>query len=473
MTFNSDDEKRVIQQFYSQYPQHTITELVPEARDGQWFQKVCSSGVKCDALVISGHFGGLFFGEKKIPTLSMQEMFEASCNGSCRGVFENVKSVYLMGCNTLATKKKDHRSIEQYLNVLVNDGFPLEHAERVAASRYANFGESIENKMKMIFPQAEVIFGFDSTGPLGTQAAPLVMRALQQSSTQDIHRIGISPNALTNAFKGKNIRITQADAQTHALRGLRCNAVSAHPSYDTMAQLFNRKQSKNNYDVIFELKNKQNLTHYLINNPDDSIQFHKNSYSILNETQSMLGIQKSINDLLHEVGYMDNNEYVRTSTSLIDRHINKLNYIKTEQICDMAQRSPNLPASPHWSLPYPGTDSFKSVINLCFQYRTHAFKSFQINQSQPLGSCLARAGHAGDDWNCLNSNSHSLDLESCLASAQRNPAPENGDDMRWFCWDRLKEQRRINQAQCLVLSKSMNSLGNRIKSNWNCLNQLK
>lgn len=106
MTFNSADEKQAFSQVYSQYPQAKIIELVPENGHAQWLKKSCENKTKCDILLISGHFGGLFFGENKLATLSMDEMFERSCQQDCPGIFENVKSVYLMGCNTLASKKE-------------------------------------------------------------------------------------------------------------------------------------------------------------------------------------------------------------------------------------------------------------------------------------------------------------------------------------------------------------------------------
>ena len=193
MTFNSTDEKAALEKVYAQDPSAKFIELVPTNNDPHWLQNACRQKVSCDVLLISGHFGGLFFGEKTIPTLSLEDMLKQSCEEKCPGVFENVKSVYLMGCNTLASKKADHRTPFTYMQALVYDGFPLENAELVATARYTRFGESIENKMRMIFPKAEVIFGFDSTAPKGAIAGPLFAKALAQSSTQDLATIGASP----------------------------------------------------------------------------------------------------------------------------------------------------------------------------------------------------------------------------------------------------------------------------------------
>lgn len=111
-----------------------MIELVPEKRSTAASTKSCqalqTAGDQCDSLLISGHFGGLFFGEQKSTTLSLSEMLETKKQGLCPAVFEKPQSVFLMGCNTLSGNS-DHRSVSDYLRVLVGDGFPLDLAEGV------------------------------------------------------------------------------------------------------------------------------------------------------------------------------------------------------------------------------------------------------------------------------------------------------------------------------------------------------
>ena len=62
-------------------------------------------GVRCDMLVISGHFDGAteFYSDQVAASeyLPVAEMERASCSDSCPGLFSQLKEVYLFGCNTL------------------------------------------------------------------------------------------------------------------------------------------------------------------------------------------------------------------------------------------------------------------------------------------------------------------------------------------------------------------------------------
>lgn len=473
MTFNSADEKQALQNAYAADPTTTFTELVPTNKDPLWLKKACQAQTKCDVLLISGHFGGLFFGEKTIPTLSISDMFEQSCDAGCPTIFENVKSVYLMGCNTLASKKADHRSIDEYLRVLVNDGFPLENAEMVASSRYANFGESIENKMRMIFPQAQVIFGFDSTGPRGAIAGPLLGKALQMSSAADRATIGASPAALSAVFKKLNARVTAADKASQKSRDLRCALISEKPSLESVSQAFTAEKVRGNFDAALEMKNTSALAQYLSTHADISKEFYKVGTDILKQSSSMLGLQKKVYDLFLNLRLIPEDVHLRYSTSAFENFLSGgLDYIRTEQLCYMAETTPQLQMDPSWSMVPANFKSFSGVLASCFKEpRGQSFKAIQLTGKKTVEKCLI-ASNGSVDWFCLTKTPQELDLNSCLFAAARNPDIENADNMRWYCWDRLREQMRISPSECLALSKSFNILGNRIKSNWNCLNAI-
>lgn len=137
-----------------------------ENSETTWFTKACDAGVKCDVLVVSGHFGGSFFGQTKL-TLGLKELEQRSCDNRCDGVIGHLKETYLMGCNTLASKVKDARTPEQYLAVLVHDGIARADAERVVAARYGPFGSSFADRMERAFEGTPIIYGFSSVGPSG------------------------------------------------------------------------------------------------------------------------------------------------------------------------------------------------------------------------------------------------------------------------------------------------------------------
>ena len=474
MTFNSADEKQAMQNAYASDPSATFTELVPNSNDPLWLKKACQAQVKCDVLLISGHFGGLFFGEKTIPTLSVEDMFQQSCDANCPGIFENVKSVYLMGCNTLATKKADHRSIDEYLRVLVNDGFPLENAEMVAAARYAHFGESIENKMRMVFPKAQVIFGFDSTGPKGATAGPLLKKALNMSTLADKATIGASAKALTTAFKGLNARLASGNAASLQGRDLRCALNSATPSQESLQQAFAAGKIRANFDAALEMKNPRVLAPYLNKNAEARREFYSVGLDIIKQSSSMLGLQKRVHDLFLSAGLIPQDVHLRATTNAFESFLSGgLDYIRTEQLCFMAETTPQLKQDPNWSLGPADLNTFHGLLSSCFKEpRGESFKNIALSSSKAVDKCLLTTDGSAD-WYCLTKNPLELNLNACLFAAARNPDTENADNMRWYCFDRLREQMRINQSQCLALSKSFNILGNRIKSNWNCLNTLR
>jgi hypothetical protein len=73
-------------------------------------------------VVITAEFAGRFFGSCG-RSLSLQEMEEASCKAHCDGLFHDPKEVFLLACNTLATKDVDMRGPQIYLQVLLDHGF--------------------------------------------------------------------------------------------------------------------------------------------------------------------------------------------------------------------------------------------------------------------------------------------------------------------------------------------------------------
>ena len=62
-------------------------------------QDVSSSGDKCDALVMSGHHTGDWYG--KVGSIKLKDMEELSCDPKYRDWFSNIKALWLDGCNTV------------------------------------------------------------------------------------------------------------------------------------------------------------------------------------------------------------------------------------------------------------------------------------------------------------------------------------------------------------------------------------
>ena len=170
ITINSSDEIEVFKKYLSHSSDFEFVELVPLSEeatpnDTHWFTEACKKGYHCDILVISGHFGGLFFGENHTYVLPVSIMERQSCSRSCPGLLSNVKEVFLFGCNTLAGKQPDHRSPEAYLQVLLDHNMARDMAETVVAARYLPFGLSFKDQMRLVFSNG--IYGFTSLSPLG------------------------------------------------------------------------------------------------------------------------------------------------------------------------------------------------------------------------------------------------------------------------------------------------------------------
>jgi hypothetical protein len=168
----------------------------PERRSNTgWLDKACQSDIQCDVLVISGHFGGSFFGNTGFE-LPLNELEKRSCDNSCKGILNKPKEVFLFGCNTLAEKEKDHRTPAQYLQVLLEDEIPRDEAERIVEARYGALGDSFKDRMRRVFSNAPRIYGFDSVGPSGKTVKPFLERYFQKIPDYGKH--------LSN-FEGENL----------------------------------------------------------------------------------------------------------------------------------------------------------------------------------------------------------------------------------------------------------------------------
>ena len=172
ITINSSDEIEVFKEQIGSEDEFDFVELVPlfeESRPNSthWFPSACRKNYQCDILLISGHFGQLFFGEEHNYILPVEMMEEQACSHTCSGLLSNVKEVFLFGCNTLAGKNRDSRSPEEYLQVLLDHNMARDMAEIVTAGRYMPLGLSFEEQMRIVFAGSARVYGFSSLSPLG------------------------------------------------------------------------------------------------------------------------------------------------------------------------------------------------------------------------------------------------------------------------------------------------------------------
>ena len=191
--------------------------------DPSWLLNACTPETTCDLMVYSAEFAGRFFGKQGV-SLSLQAMEEASCQARCAGLFQRPREVFLLACNTLATKDEDSRSPEEYLRVLLDHGFDRSSAERVVELRYGPLGPSFRESLRRVFAGVPRIYGFSSVAPRGAYTAPMLARYLRGEpdyartllrKTKDNSRNA----ALFDSFKGTSL------AQTYGLTAAEAAAV--------------------------------------------------------------------------------------------------------------------------------------------------------------------------------------------------------------------------------------------------------
>lgn len=138
-----------------------------------WLMDWCRPDLRCDIVVFSGEFAGGFFGNYGIG-LNVPEIEEASCQARCQGLFHDPREVFLLACNTLATKTADNRAPREYLHVLLRHGFSQADAERVVELRYGPLGPSFRESLRRSFMGVPRLYGFSSVAPRGEVTASLL-----------------------------------------------------------------------------------------------------------------------------------------------------------------------------------------------------------------------------------------------------------------------------------------------------------
>ncbi len=167
-TINSSEEKESFQRYL--HPDYfEFVELVKGKSDTGFLARTCKENkVKCDVVLVSGHFGGGFTDNKSF-FLSDSDMEKLSCS-SCPSVLNDATMVYLFGCNTLASKQKSSRTPEEYARVLRDEvGLDSADALATAAVRYSPIGDSFNDRLRRIFNGSAFIGGFGDKAPLGNQ----------------------------------------------------------------------------------------------------------------------------------------------------------------------------------------------------------------------------------------------------------------------------------------------------------------
>ncbi len=186
VTVNSSDEREAFRLNLAE-DQFRFVELVERGR-ADWLASACRQEVRCDVLVVSGHFAGTEFYSSRPDvneTLPIDEVERVQCSESCPGLFSQLKEVYLFGCDTL--KAEPVRSaMPEVVRGLVRAGQPRPEAERLARALSERYTESSRGLMRRLFPDVPAIYGFSSLAPYGRVAGPLLARYFDSDASLEI-----------------------------------------------------------------------------------------------------------------------------------------------------------------------------------------------------------------------------------------------------------------------------------------------
>lgn len=132
-----------------------VLEWMPEGTDSKRsFERMVTSGVKCQALIISGHHTGRWWGPRTSQGIALNDVENYSCNEQTHGFFKDLRYVWLQGCRTLGQEKPAEESAGQ-------DQVTF-HSERVARALDLDGTDRVTNQFRLQQDYAEL---FDAENP--------------------------------------------------------------------------------------------------------------------------------------------------------------------------------------------------------------------------------------------------------------------------------------------------------------------
>jgi hypothetical protein len=185
ITVNSADER---ESFRKHLPagDYEFVELVERGRP-DWLEASCRKQIRCDVLVVSGHFAGSEFYSSRpevTETLKVDEIERVQCGESC-GLFSQLKEVYLFGCDSLKPVAVKSATPE-VIRDLERGGASEADAQAQAAALSTRYAESSQELMRRMFPNVPVIYGFASLAPYGRTSGPLLDRYFEGAASSEV-----------------------------------------------------------------------------------------------------------------------------------------------------------------------------------------------------------------------------------------------------------------------------------------------
>lgn len=239
ITINSPDEKQTFRRFLPA-DKYDFVELVERNRR-DWLASACQAKVSCDVLLISGHHGegNVFFSDSldKDEYLPISELERVGCSDSCPSLFANLKEVYLFGCDTM-NPQAQHTISGEIARSFVREGHSPGEAARLAEVLRAQRGESSRDRMRLVFQDVPVIYGFSSAAPLGPSAASTLTRYFQSVGASEVAR-GRTSSGLLRQFSAQGMVAAPGMRAGDGLAGLRKDVCTFANDRLTEAQRLN------------------------------------------------------------------------------------------------------------------------------------------------------------------------------------------------------------------------------------------
>ena len=232
ITVNSPDEREAFRDLLPK-DKYRFVELAERGRR-DWLGAACHAQVRCDVLVISGHFAGTdFYSSQHGEHLPVEEIERVACSDSCPDLFSQLKEVYLFGCDTLKAEPVKSAAPE-IVRGLVRAGRAPAEATQLAWLLSERNAESARERMRRAFPGVPVIYGFSSLAPYGRVAGPMLRGYLQGVSADSVGSGEVS-RALLKLFGPSSMVATEGSQAGDAYADYRAEACRFHDDRVTPA----------------------------------------------------------------------------------------------------------------------------------------------------------------------------------------------------------------------------------------------